>query len=90
MVQRWAGSSFDTVQQVAPGRETHLGTRDRVVLGESVLLRLSGKRYLAEPTAFDPGLADPDPEPSATTVVRLAALKPLAQPPPLAPPHEEQ
>jgi FHA domain len=90
MVQRWAGSSFDTVQQVAPDRETHLGTRDRVVLGESVLLRLSGKRYLAEPTAFDPGLADQDPEPSATTVVRLAALKPLAEPPPPPPPLEEQ
>jgi hypothetical protein len=74
MVQRWTGSDFDSVQRLPPERETHLGTRDRVVLGESVLLRLSGKRYLAEPTTLDPGLARADHDPSATTVTRQAAV----------------
>jgi pSer/pThr/pTyr-binding forkhead associated (FHA) protein len=80
MVQRWAGSDFDSVQQLAPEREVHLGTRDRVVLGESVLLRLSGKRYLAEPTTFDPGPARADLNPSATAITRQAAVP--APPPP--------
>ena len=61
-------------QPVPPGRETRLGTRDQVVLGESLLLRLSGKRYLAEPTFPDPGVAAPDGEASATTVTRVQAV----------------
>jgi hypothetical protein len=71
MVQRWTGSEFDAAQPVPPGRETRLGTRDQVILGESVLLRLSGKRYLAEPTFPDPAAAGPDGEASATTVTRV-------------------
>jgi hypothetical protein len=74
MVQRWTGSEFDQAQAVPPGRETRLGTRDQVVLGESVLLRLSGKRYLAEPTFPDPGVAAADGEASATTVTRVQAV----------------
>ena len=49
-VQRWTGSGFDPARPVPPDQETHLGTRDQVILGDTVLLRLSGKRYLAEPT----------------------------------------
>jgi hypothetical protein len=74
MVQRWTGSEFDQAQPVPPGRETRLGTRDQVVLGESLLLRLSGKRYLAEPTSPDPDVALPDGEASATTVTRVQAV----------------
>ena len=74
MVQRWTGSEFDAAQPVPPGRETRLGTRDQVILGESVLLRLSGKRYLAEPTFPDPAAAAPDGEASATTVTRVQAV----------------
>jgi len=51
MVQRWTGGSFEPARPVPPDQETHLGTRDRLILGDSLLLRLSGKRYLAEPTA---------------------------------------
>jgi hypothetical protein len=69
-VQRWAGSGFEPAKLVPPDQETHLGTRDQLVLGESVLLRLSGKRYLAEPTSphleFE-GLPLP---PDATTITR--------------------
>ena len=68
MVQRWTGRAFDPAVDVLPGRETRLGTRDQVILGESVLLRLSGKRYLAEPTS--PKAAGPESEASATTVTR--------------------
>jgi hypothetical protein len=50
-VQRWAGGSFEPAREVPSDQETHLGTRDRLILGDSLLLRLSGKRYLAEPTA---------------------------------------
>jgi hypothetical protein len=51
MVQRWAGSGFEPAKPVPPDQETHLGTRDQLVLGDALLLRLSGKRYLAEPTS---------------------------------------
>ncbi|MGH3266639.1 MAG: FHA domain-containing protein [Trebonia sp.] len=69
-VQRWAGSGFDAAKPVPPDQETHLGTRDQLVLGESVLLRLSGKRYLAEPTSPDPGAERLALPPDATTVTR--------------------
>ncbi len=51
MVQRWAGSGFEPAKPVPADQETHLGTRDQLILGDTVLLRLSGKRYLAEPTS---------------------------------------
>ena len=74
-VERWAGGSFDPAQPVPGDRETHLGTRDRVILGESVLLRLSGKRYLAEPTSPPPSRPSQPLEPSATTVTRQQTLR---------------
>lgn len=76
-VQRWTGRSFEVVQQVPADRETHLGTRDRVILGDTLLLRLSGKRYLTEPTTPPPGLASPDADPSATAITRVAGFRPL-------------
>ena len=51
MVQRWAGSGFEPAKPVPADTETHLGTRDQLVLGDTVMLRLSGKRYMAEPTS---------------------------------------
>lgn len=51
-VERWTGGGFDPARPVPADAETHLGTRDRLILGaNAVLLRLSGKRYLAEPTS---------------------------------------
>jgi hypothetical protein len=69
-VQRWAGSGFDSPKAVPAGAETHLGTRDQVILGDTVLLRLSGKRYLAEPTNLSPELHRLATPPDATTVTR--------------------
>jgi hypothetical protein len=69
-VQRWTGSAFDPARPVPASQETRLGTRDRVILGEAVLLRLSGKRYLAEPARRDPELQRPSTSPEATTVIR--------------------
>jgi len=69
-VQRWTGGGFDPAKPVPADQETHLGTRDRLILGDTVLLRLSGKRYLAEPTSLPPEpyrLAMP---PDATAVTR--------------------
>ncbi|HVT67283.1 MAG TPA: hypothetical protein VHF26_06010 [Trebonia sp.] len=70
-VERWTGRGFEPARPVPADQETHLGTRDRLILGGSVLLRLSGKRYLAEPTSPKPELGRPDIPPGATTVVRL-------------------
>jgi hypothetical protein len=74
-VQRWTGGAFDEPQLVPADRETHLGTRDRLILGDSVLLRLSGKRYLAEPTSPTAGQVAPEGEPSATTVTRQQTVR---------------
>ena len=69
-VQRWIGSGFDLAKPVPADTETHLGTRDQVILGDTVLLRLSGKRYLAEPTSPHAELNRPAKPPDATTVTR--------------------
>jgi hypothetical protein len=73
-VERWTGGQFDPARFVAPDQETHLGTKDRLILGDSVVLRLSGKRYLAAPTSPQQELSElSDDGPVATTVVRAAA-----------------
>jgi FHA domain len=69
-VQRWTGGGFDPAKAVSPEQETHLGTRDQVILGDTVLLRLSGKRYLAEPTNPHPEFHRLATPPDATTVTR--------------------
>lgn len=70
MVQRWTGGSFEPARAVLPDQETHLGTRDRLILGDSLLLRLSGKRYLAEPTAPPPEPERPATPTNATAITR--------------------
>jgi pSer/pThr/pTyr-binding forkhead associated (FHA) protein len=70
MVQRWTGGGFDAARLVPADQETHLGTRDRLILGDTVLLRLSGKRYLAEPTSLPPEPARLALPPDATAVTR--------------------
>jgi FHA domain len=70
-VQRWTGSGFDPDRPVAADQETHLGTRDRLILGDNaILLRLSGKRYLAEPTNLNQESQGPVRPPDATAVTR--------------------
>jgi hypothetical protein len=69
-VQRWTGSGFDPARPVPADTETHLGTRDQVILGDTVLLRLSGKRYLAEPTNPNPEFHRLAAPADATTVTR--------------------
>jgi FHA domain-containing protein len=69
-VQRWTGSGFDPAKPVPADTETHLGTRDQVILGDTVLLRLSGKRYLAEPTNPNPEFHRLATPADATTVTR--------------------
>jgi hypothetical protein len=70
-VQRWTGSGFGPPRPVPPDQETYLGTRDRLTLGDAVQLRLSGKRYLAEPTGPVPEMPrrDDTPPPGATAIV---------------------
>ena len=73
-VERWTGSDFGPPRPVPADTEISLGTRDRLILGDAVLLRLSGKRYLAEPTTMQheqPRRATP---PGETAVVRRPSL----------------
>ena len=68
-VERWTGGGFDPARPVPADTETRLGTRDRLILGDNaVMLRLSGKRYLAEPTSPHPELARPGRPADATAV----------------------
>jgi FHA domain len=70
-VQRWTGGGFDPAKSVPAEQETHLGTRDRLILGDdAILLRLSGKRYLAEPTSPNQEPQRPARPPDATAVTR--------------------
>lgn len=71
-VERWTGAGFALARRVAPDAETHLGTRDRLVLGDgAVMLRLSGKRFLAGPTVPLPELPRGPRPASATAVTRV-------------------
>jgi hypothetical protein len=70
-VQRWTGSGFDPAKPVPADQETHLGTRDRLIVGDNaILLRLSGKRFLAQPTSPHQELQRPARPPDATAVTR--------------------
>lgn len=71
-VERWTGGGFEPAKPVPADTETHLGTRDRLILGDNaVLLRLSGKRYLAEPSSPQRGLPRFTSPAGATAVTRF-------------------
>jgi hypothetical protein len=71
-VERWTGGGFDPAKPVPPDQETHLGTRDRLILGDNaVLLRLSGKRYLAGPASPQQDLPRAARPADATAVTRM-------------------
>ena len=71
-VERWTGGGFDPAKPVPADTETHLGTRDRLILGDNaVMLRLSGKRYLAEPTSPHAELPRACGPANATAVTRV-------------------
>jgi hypothetical protein len=71
-VERWTGGGFDPARPLPPDQETYLGTRDRLTLGDhAVVLRLSGKRYLADPTIPHQELPGPERPPDATAVTRM-------------------
>ena len=49
MVERWTGTAFQRPKPLAPNAQTILGGKDRLILGDAVNLRLSGKSYIACP-----------------------------------------
>jgi hypothetical protein len=69
-VQRWSGTGFGPPKQVRADEEISLGTRDRLVLGGTVGLRLSGKRYLPDPAGQARAPSGPAPPAGATVVTR--------------------
>ena len=53
-VERWTGTTFRQPKPVSPNRETILGSKDRLILGGAVRLRLSGKHYVTYPGRSEP------------------------------------
>jgi hypothetical protein len=53
-VERWAGTTFQQPKSLWPSRETILGSKDRLILGGAVNLRLSCKHYVTYPGRTDP------------------------------------
>lgn len=58
-VERWAGSGFHEPAPLTPNKETFIGSKDRLILGGSLIIRLSGKHYVNHPG---------EPEPAALEV----------------------
>lgn len=54
MVERWAGAAFHEPVPLIPGRETFIGSKDRLILGGAVIIRLSGKHYVSHPGGSEP------------------------------------
>jgi FHA domain len=57
-VERWEQKAFLTAKVIAPDKDIYLGSKDRLVLGDAVNLRLSGKHYMpaggtTEPTSLE-------------------------------------
>ncbi len=53
-VERWTGTAFDPPRPLSPNRETVIGSKDRLVLGGTINLRLSGKHYVTYPGRAEP------------------------------------
>jgi len=53
-VERWTGAAFDPPKPLAPNRDTIIGSKDRLILGGTVNLRLSGKHYVTYPGGSEP------------------------------------
>ncbi len=53
-VERWTGAAFDRPKPLPPSRETIIGSKDRLILGGTVNLRLSGKHYVTYPGKSEP------------------------------------
>jgi hypothetical protein len=53
-VERWTGTGFRPPKLLSPDREAILGSKDRLILGGEVNLRLSGKRYVTYPGRSEP------------------------------------
>jgi FHA domain len=57
-IERWEQKEFLAAKAIAADKDVYLGSKDRLVLGDAVNLRLSGKHYMpaggvAEPTSLE-------------------------------------
>ena len=61
-VERWAGAGgFHEPRPLTPNKDTFLGSKDRLILGGAVIIRLSGKHYVTPPGGTEPSaMAVPD------------------------------
>lgn len=75
LVERWEQKAFRPPKPVTPDKDLYLGSKDRLVLGDAISLRLSGKHYVraddtAEPAQVEvPYWAAADP--GSTTVLGI-------------------
>jgi len=54
MVERWAGAGFHEPRPLSPNKDTFIGSKDRLILGGAVIIRLSGKHYVTYPGGSEP------------------------------------
>lgn len=69
-VERWTGTEFRSPEPACAETKVILSAKDRLVLGGTVTLRLSGRRYIAGITTPFPGLPGPRGSGGGLTVSR--------------------
>jgi hypothetical protein len=78
-VERWEQKAFLPPKAVAPEKDLYLGSKDRLVLGDAVNLRLSGKHYVRASGTVEGDAGEPaqvevpywaaDADPGSTVVI---------------------
>ena len=53
-VERWTGAEFQKPKRLSPNRDAILGSKDRLILGGTICVRLSGKHYVTYPGKSEP------------------------------------
>jgi len=81
-VERWSGQGFLPSRPVPTDREMFLSGKDRLVLGGTVQLRLSGRRFVTDapgqptPTGQPVVSADQPPDPGDVTIIDHPTIRP--------------
>lgn len=81
-LQRWAGTGFRPPRVVPTDTETFLSAKDRLILGGTILLRLSGRRFImrsSAPVSAAPMTAEPSSE-ATISGPRIIELMPPGEP----------
>jgi hypothetical protein len=78
-VERWEHKAFLPPRPVPADKDVYLGSKDRLVLGDAVNLRLSGRHYIqaggAEPAQVEVPYWAADPGPGTTVLLDAARVR---------------